>query len=132
MHLATPRKRGRSLVDDQTCHAPARARPPPPPPYNALLDMNATRPDRTPLVPPGGIDHQFADMTATFAADVTLKQAQTSLGARHYWLPIAGDEELSLGQLIEHNSTGPLRLGYGAWRDLLLGVQFRDGRGNLV
>ena len=29
------------------------------------------------------------------------------------------------------NSTGPLRLGY-AWRDLLLGVQFRNGRGELI
>lgn len=94
--------------------------------------MNATRPDRPPLVPPGGIDHQFADMTATFAADVTLKQAQAAIGERDQWLPIDGDEELPLSRLVEQNSTGPLRLGYGAWRDLLLGVQFRDGCGNLV
>ena len=94
--------------------------------------MNETRPDRTPLVPPGGIDHQFADMNAVFAADVTLKAAQTALGERDHWLPVDGDEELTLGQLIEQNSTGPLRLGYGAWRDLLLGVQFHDGRGQLI
>lgn len=94
--------------------------------------MNATRPDRTPLVPPGGIDHQFGDMTATFAADVTLKAAQSALGERGHWLPIDGDEDLCLGQLVEQNSTGPLRLGYGAWRDLLLGVQFHDGRGALI
>ncbi|HEV2293479.1 MAG TPA: FAD-binding protein [Tepidisphaeraceae bacterium] len=91
-----------------------------------------TRPDRTPLVPPGGIDHHSADMTATFAADVTLKQAQAALGQREHWLPIDGDEDLPLGQLIEQNSTGPLRLGYGAWRDLLLGVQFQDGHGKLI
>lgn len=94
--------------------------------------MNESRPDRTPLVPPGGIDHQFADMTATFAADVTLKAAQSVLGERDHWLPVDGDEDLPLGRLVEHNSTGPLRLGYGAWRDLLLGVQFQDGRGQLV
>lgn len=94
--------------------------------------MNDTRPHRTPLVPPGGVDHHVADMTTTFAADVTLEQAQAALGEHGQWLPIDGDEDLSLGQLIEQNSTGPLRLGYGAWRDLLLGVQFRDGRGQLI
>jgi FAD/FMN-containing dehydrogenase len=61
-----------------------------------------------------------------------LKQAQATLGERDQWLPIDGDEELTLGQLVEQNSTGPLRLGYGAWRDLLLGVQFHDGTGKLI
>jgi FAD/FMN-containing dehydrogenase len=94
--------------------------------------MSNSRPDHTPLVSPGGIDHRHADMTAFFAADVTLKQAQATLGQRDQWLPIDGDEELTLGQLVEQNSTGPLRLGYGAWRDLLLGVQFHDGAGKLI
>src|SRR5688572_26455757 len=94
--------------------------------------MNESRPDRTPLVAPGGIDHQFADMTATFAADVTLKAAQSVLGERDHWLPIDGDEDLPLGRLVEVNSTGPLRLGYGAWRDLLLGCQFHTARGDLI
>jgi len=94
--------------------------------------MNITRPDRTPLVEPSGIDHQFADMNATIAADVTLAAAQATLGQRDHWLPIDGDESLTLGELIAQNSTGPLRLGYGAWRDLLLGVQFHDGRGQLI
>ena len=38
----------------------------------------------------------------------------------------------ALGRLVEHNSSGPLRLGYGAWRDLLLGCQFHNGRGELI
>src|SRR5215213_6329358 len=96
------------------------------------VPMNKSRPDRTPFVAPGAIDHRFADMTAFFAADVTLKQAQAVLGERDHWLPIDGDEDLPLGRLVEQNSTGPLRLGYGAWRDLLLGVQFHDGRGQLI
>jgi FAD/FMN-containing dehydrogenase len=37
-----------------------------------------------------------------------------------------------VGRLVETNSTGPLRLGYGAWRDLMLGAQFRNGRGELI
>ena len=71
-------------------------------------------------------------MTATFSADVTLADAQAALRARDQWLPIDGNPSTALGQLVERNSTGPLRLGYGAWRDLLLGAQFHNGRGQLI
>ena len=37
-----------------------------------------------------------------------------------------------LGSLVERNSTGPLRLGFGGWRDLLLGAQFTNGAGELI
>ena len=72
-------------------------------------------------------------MTATIAADVTLRQLQETLAAR----PANGcrstaTSEATVGQLVEINSTGPLRLGYGAWRDLLLGAQFTNGRGELI
>jgi hypothetical protein len=90
------------------------------------------RPDRTPLVRPGEVDLHARDMTATFSADVTLAQAQQKLADLGQWLPIDGDESWTLGRLIETNSTGPLRLGYGAWRDLLLGCQFQNGRGELI
>jgi hypothetical protein len=71
-------------------------------------------------------------MTATFAADVTLADAQRRLSAIGQWLPIDGPGHFTLGSLVEHDSTGPLRLGYGAWRDLLLGVQFTNGDGGLI
>src|SRR5437899_1480928 len=90
------------------------------------------RPDRTPLVPPGGADLHARDMTATFSADVTLADAQAKLAELGQWLPIDGDASWTLGRLVESNSTGPLRLGYGAWRDLLLGCQFLNGRGQLI
>lgn len=90
------------------------------------------RPPRTPLVPPGGIDLHERDMTATFSSDLTLAAVQERLAAIDQWLPIDGDPSLTLGQLVETDSTGPLRLGYGAWRDLLLGAQFHNGRGELV
>src|SRR6478609_9638287 len=64
--------------------------------------MNDFRANREALVPPGGADLHARDMSATF------------------------------GGLLERNSSGPLRLGYGAWRDLLLGVQFTNGRGELI
>ena len=76
--------------------------------------MNDFRPDRQPLVPPGGADLHARDMSATFAADVTLRAAQQRLAELGQWLPIDGDPDLPLGTLVERNSTGPLRLGYGA------------------
>jgi hypothetical protein len=87
---------------------------------------------RTPLVPPGGIDCHVRDMTATVSADVTLAQFQSALAEHGQWLPIDGDSNQSIGSLVSCESTGPLRLGYGAWRDLLLGAQFINGRGELI
>src|SRR3954467_1530720 len=89
------------------------------------------RPDRAPLVAPGAIEAHDRDMTATFAADVTLAAAQARLAELGQWLPVDGDPARPLGHLVETNSTGPLRLGYGAWRDLLLGCQYTNGRGEL-
>ena len=90
------------------------------------------RPDRTPLVHPGGVDLHARDMSATFSADVTLADAQARLAELGQWLPIDGDPAWTLGRLVGLNSTGPLRLGYGAWRDLLLGCQFLNGRDELI
>src|SRR4051794_25256468 len=90
------------------------------------------RAPRAPLVAPGQIEHHVADMTATFAADVTLDEAQRKLLDSRQWLPIDGDASRELGSLVESNSTGALRLGYGAWRDLLLACQFLNGEGELI
>src|SRR3954466_2593332 len=90
------------------------------------------RAPREPLVGPGGIECHIRDMTATVSADTTLGDFQRKLATHHQWLPIDGDSSQSIGTLISSNSTGPLRLGYGAWRDLLLGVQFLNGRGQLT
>jgi FAD/FMN-containing dehydrogenase len=92
----------------------------------------AARPQITPLVTPGDALHHVADMTATASADMTLAELQLRLGEQDQWLPIDGDPRMPLGQLVEQNSTGPLRLGYGAWRDLLLGAQFENGLGELI
>src|SRR5580693_649001 len=91
-----------------------------------------SRAPRTPLVDPGEIDSHFSDMTATFSADVTLAAGQEKLAEHGQWLPIDGASNQSLGTLCSCNSTGPLRLGYGAWRDLLLGAQFINGAGGLI
>src|SRR5688572_5212393 len=97
-----------------------------------MLKPAPQRPPHTPLVPPGGIDAHARDMTATVSADVTLEGVQQRLGELEQWLPIDGDASRTIGELVGRNSTGPLRLGYGAWRDLLLGAQFTNGRGELI
>ena len=86
----------------------------------------------TPLVSPGGSEFLARDMTAIFSADVALRSAQDQLAAIGQWLPIDGGADETLGSLIERNSTGPLRLGFGGWRDLLLGAQFTNGKGELI
>src|SRR5437763_1960482 len=94
--------------------------------------MSEFRADRPPLVGPGQIDHHVADMTAAVSVDVPLREVQRTLAAAQQWLPIDGDPDVPIAQLINSNSTGPMRLGYGAWRDLLLGAQFHNGRGELI
>lgn len=90
------------------------------------------RPPREPYVAPGGLELLERDMTAVLSADVPLGVVQQRLADIGQWLPIDGDPDASVGSLVDANATGPLRLGYGAWRDLLLGAQFRNGQGTLV
>ena len=78
------------------------------------------------------MDLHARDMTATFSADCPLRFVQWKLAEAGQWLPVDGNPDATIGQLVETNSTGPLRLGFGAWRDLLLGVQFTNGMGELI
>lgn len=71
-------------------------------------------------------------MTATLGAQMSLAAVQATLGEQGQWLPMDGEPGAPIGRLVEQNSTGPLRLGYGAWRDLLLGCQFTNGRGEVI
>jgi FAD/FMN-containing dehydrogenase len=96
------------------------------------MEQPIYRPAREPLVAPGAIDCHVRDMTATVSADVSLAAFQSKLAEHGQWLPIDGDPGQSIGALVSCDSTGPLRLGYGAWRDLLLGAQFTNGRGELI
>lgn len=90
------------------------------------------RAPREPVVGPGAIDCHVRDMSVAVSADVPLAQLQSKLAEHGQWLPIDGDPAQSVGTLVSCDSTGPLRLGYGAWRDLLLGAQFTNGRGELI
>ncbi|HTW93603.1 MAG TPA: hypothetical protein VMD30_02340, partial [Tepidisphaeraceae bacterium] len=95
------------------------------------MSDEAFRPDRSPLVLSGGADIQPPDMTATFSAHLPFDSLPLP---ENLWLPADcnGQGQTTLGQLIETNSTGPLRLGFGGWRDLLLGCQYRNGHDRLI
>ncbi len=94
-----------------------------------VVDGRAARPL---AVPKGGHELFVRDMTATFATDVSLARAWEMLAPHEQWLPADGDASLSFSELIGRNTTGPLRIGFGGWRDLLLGAQFYNGRGELI
>ena len=96
------------------------------------MDEPQFRLQRKPFVDVGGIEIFAPDMTATISACMTLAEVQRRLAAVGQWLPVDGDPSRPIGELLEINSTGPLRLGYGAWRDLLLGCQFTNMRGDLI
>ncbi|MGA3066700.1 MAG: FAD-binding oxidoreductase [Tepidisphaeraceae bacterium] len=94
--------------------------------------MSEQRKPQEPWVGAGEMDCQAADLTATVSGEATLADVQKELARFDQWVPVDGDEQLPMGQLVEENSSGALRLGYGAWRDLLLGCQFRLARGELI
>jgi glycolate oxidase FAD binding subunit len=77
----------------------------------------------------GVIEHYVSDLTVRAAAGITFGQLQAVLREQKQILPIDADDDLTLGEVIAHNVYGPLRVGYGSMRDLLLGLRFIDGLG---
>jgi FAD/FMN-containing dehydrogenase len=80
----------------------------------------------------GQVDCHPADLTFSACAAVRLTDLDERLRQHGQWFSVDGPGDGELGLMIERDSTGPLRLGFGGWRDLLLGVQFEDGRGRLI
>jgi FAD/FMN-containing dehydrogenase len=91
----------------------------------------SVRPDAEPWIKNDGIEWHAADMIATVGADVPWSALDAG---NTLWLAVdcQGRPEATVGELVESNSSGPLRLGFGGWRDQLLGCQFRNGRGELI
>lgn len=97
-----------------------------------MPDAVQVRKQREPLVQPGQVQPHPRDMAVVFSADATLAHVQAALAPHGQWLPLDGPGEATMRELALHDSTGPLRLGYGGLRDFLTGVQSLDGRGDLV
>jgi glycolate oxidase FAD binding subunit len=94
--------------------------------------MPDQRPQRQPVVAPGQIQTHAADMAVEVSTDVDVETLDRELSKLDVpqWLPIDGSG--ALRDLLEVDSTGPLKTTFGGWRDRTTGVQFRDGQSRLV
>jgi glycolate oxidase FAD binding subunit len=109
----------RAIVDYGTAHHGLGHAPP--------ADYGQIRQSR------GVIDHYVPDMTVRARAATPLGELAAALAEQNQWLPIDGaDEGQTLGEMIAHNVYGPLRLGYGSMRDLLLGLRYMDSAGEEI
>lgn len=77
----------------------------------------------------GIVEHYERDMTVRVHAGMALGDLQNALREKLQFLPIDGDDDMTIGEIVAHNVYGPMRLTYGSVRDLLLGLHFIDGRG---
>ena len=76
------------------------------------------------------IEHYEQDFTVRVAAGARFGDVQTQLAATGQFLPIDADRDITIGEIINHNVFGPLRVGYGSIRDLLMGLSYVDGNGD--
>jgi len=78
------------------------------------------------------IDHEPADLTATFQGGALLGELQAYLGQKGQFLPLDPPlpQRATIGGILAANSSGPRRLRYGAPRDLVIGIRVvhADGR----
>lgn len=72
------------------------------------------------------VEHYVNDFTVTAHSGITMGHLNEQLMAQNQFLPINCDDDLTLGEVINHNIYGPMRVRYGASRDLLLGLHYMN------
>ncbi len=82
----------------------------------------------------GVVSYVPGDLTLTVRAGTTLSEIQTITGEHDQWLPLDpyGSDDGTIGATVATASAGPLSSSFGLPRDLLLGVEFVTGRGDVV
>ncbi len=80
------------------------------------------------------IDHAIDDLTITVEAGIKLADLQTKLYKTNQFLPIDPhfSEQATIGGIIATADTGSLRQRYGGIRDLVLGISFIRGDGEIA
>jgi len=78
--------------------------------------------------------YEPADLTVTVEAGCPLADLQAVLAEHRQTLPLdpPRPEQATVGGLLATNTHGPLRYGYGAWRDRLLGLRALRADGTLI
>lgn len=80
------------------------------------------------------VDHEPADMTATFQAGMSLATAQARLGEKGQFVALDPPfgAQATVGGILAANASGPRRLRYGSARDLLIAVRVVHADGTVT
>jgi glycolate oxidase FAD binding subunit len=78
--------------------------------------------------------YEADDLTVTVEPGMKFGDFQHFVGRQGLWLPLdpPGGARASLGGIVATNATGPLRLCYGAPRDMVLGMKIATIEGKVV
>ena len=78
--------------------------------------------------------YEPADLTISVEPGMKFGDFQHFVGRHRLWLPIdpRGGAKASLGGILATNSAGPLRLRYGAPRDMVLGLKIATTEGKII
>jgi glycolate oxidase FAD binding subunit len=82
----------------------------------------------------GVVGYVPGDLTLTVRAGTTLAAIERATLEHDQWLPLDpyGSNDGTIGATIATASAGPLALNFGLPRDLLLGLEFVNGRGEVI
>ena len=82
----------------------------------------------------GIVSYTPGDLTLTVRAGTSLDEIERVTAEQGQWLPLDpyGDADGTIGATIATASSGPLATAFGTPRDLLLGIEFVTGAGDIV
>ncbi len=82
----------------------------------------------------GVVSYVPGDLTLTVRAGTTLSEIERVTREHDQWLPLDpyGSPDGTIGATLSTASAGPLASSFGLPRDLLLGLEFVNGRGDVV
>lgn len=82
----------------------------------------------------GVVSYVPGDLTLTVRAGTSLTEIQRSTREHDQWLPLDpyGSDDGSIGATIATASAGPLASSFGLPRDLVLGIEFVNGCGEVI